>query len=394
MATHRSTIPEDIQELLELIRKGRLFALQEWIRAGRRLHASELDGEQVLEVAVETGFHSVIEQILQAGKWKPAWLVQALDTAINNRRSDIAELLLNHGAPLHNLGFQTICRTLNLSLMERFLRLGGNPSHDNAFARALTEIKARPLLRFYRQFRTEYPALDDQAALALSQAVQDGKVRWICLLIWAGADPFRLVPWNLQDAFPVPQEDSTTPASRAIWQDKPEVLKAIKLRPTPSQAINLLDDAAYRADSELIRTLLEAIPPSEINEPDRCSSRALEKLVQHGAYTSFWSRTVNQDQEANALKSIELFLDHGARWNPPREDLRYARRGLLEHDGRYIVQVLRLLLYTPDAANLEAFEELCRSQTLRAKIASADLPLARELQALRLAPNRAARSMQ
>lgn len=383
MGMHRSSMPEDIRELLELIRAGKLFALQEWIKAGKRLDAPEIEEGQVLQLAVETGFHSIVEHLLRAAKWKPTWLIQPLETALNNRRSDIAELFLNCGAPLQNLDFQTICRTLNFSLMESFLRIGGDPSRDNAFARALSEIKARPLLRFYRQFRAEYPTLDDQAALALSQAVQDEKIRWICLLIWAGADPFRPVPWNLGDAFPISQEESTTAASRAIWQNKPEVLKAMKLRPTPSQARDLLDDAVYRANVDLIRTLLNAIPLNEINDPDRCSSKALENLVRHGSYTSFWSHTVNQDQEASAIKAIELFLDHGARWNPPLEDLRYARRGLLEHDGRYIVQVLRLLLYTPNAVNVESFLELCRSQTLQAKIAATDHPLARELHGFR-----------
>jgi hypothetical protein len=57
----------------------------------------------------------------------------------------------------------------------------------------------------------------------------------------------------------------------------------------------------------------------------------------------------------------------------------------MRHEPRYIVQLLRLLLYTQNAANLESFLELCQSQTLKSKIATVDAPLIQELQALRKA---------
>jgi hypothetical protein len=67
-------------------------------------------------------------------------------------------------------------------------------------------MKARLLLRFYKSFRTEFPNLDDQAALALYDAVANEQVGWTALLAWAGADPFRPVPWNFEDAFPADPE--------------------------------------------------------------------------------------------------------------------------------------------------------------------------------------------
>ena len=67
----------------------------------------------------------------------------------------------------------------------------------------------------------------------------------------------------------------------------------------------------------------------------------------------------------------------------PQEIFPPSNAGPAGHDPRYIVQLLRLLLYTPDAANLESFLELCHSQTLKAKIATVDAPLIQELQALR-----------
>jgi hypothetical protein len=57
----------------------------------------------------------------------------------------------------------------------------------------------------------------------------------------------------------------------------------------------------------------------------------------------------------------------------------------MEHEPRYIVQLLRLLMYTPNAANTDSLIELCRSQTLLGKIAAVDLPLVQEIKQLRKA---------
>jgi len=115
-----------------------------------------------------------------------------------------------------------VCELLDLTMMERHLRAGTDPNKDNVFARVLCSAKARPLLGFYKQFREEFPALDDQAALALSEAVRNNQVRWTALLAWAGADPLRPVPYEIDDPFPVDPDSSTTAAEQAIWRLMPK----------------------------------------------------------------------------------------------------------------------------------------------------------------------------
>jgi 23S rRNA C2498 (ribose-2'-O)-methylase RlmM len=100
-------------------------------------------------------------------------------------------------------------------MMEQQLRAGTNPNDGNVFAQVLDSKKARPLLGFFRQFRAEFPALEDQAALALAEAVKHRQVRWVALLAWAGADPFRPVPNSLDETFPVDPDDCTTAAREA-----------------------------------------------------------------------------------------------------------------------------------------------------------------------------------
>src|SRR5580698_10625780 len=135
MARHRPNLPEDLSQVITLIRNGRLFALQEWIKAGNRLHAREILDEraQSLCIAVKTGFHSILEELLKADRWNISELTEALGWALDSRRFDLADLLIAQGAKISELDFEAVCRTLNFSLMERFLREGGDPSKGNAF---------------------------------------------------------------------------------------------------------------------------------------------------------------------------------------------------------------------------------------------------------------------
>lgn len=383
----RRALPADLKELLQLVHSGKLFALQDWIKAGKPLRCPE--GAKlnagVLSAAVETGFHSLVEELLRAGGWSPSDLGKALEIARSGRRFDIAELLNHHGARPKPSDFQTSCDKLDLFMMAHHLRAGTDPNRDNIFAQALSYMKARPLLGFYRQYRAEFPALEDQASLALAEAVKNDQARWTALLAWAGADPFRSVPNDLSGIFPVDAEDCTTAANEAIWRNNPEILKALHLKPTPAQAIAHLSTAGYHDNFEVFRTFLAVIPRDQINNPPRASCDALERMVSRWASRNLHTNARDAKGDDENLKCVELLLDAGARWNPPPEDLRHARRNILQHDSRYIVQLLRLLLYTPNAVNIPSFLELCHSQSIRAKIIAADMPLARELQDLRKA---------
>jgi len=95
------------------------------------------------------------------------------------------------------------------------------------------------------------------------------------------------------------------------------------------------------------------------------------------------STDTETNEETETLQCIEMLLDAGAKWLPPAEELRYIRRALLKHDARYIVQVVRLLLYTPGAVDVPQFLEFCRSQSLASQIAVGDTHLHQELEDLR-----------
>jgi len=262
---------------------------------------------------------------------------------------------------------------------------GFNPNRENDFARVLSEVKAKPLIGFYKNHRAEYPVLDDQATIALRIAVGNNQVRGAALLVWAGADPFRLAPDNLDEFFPFDPEKHSwgTAAEDAVWRADPQMLKVLHLNPTPAQAVALLKATTYKHNVPLFRTFLANVPREQINHTGRNSCEALENLVGSSPDENIITRAPNEEGNAEKLKCIELLLDAGACWNPPAEELKGDRRYLLRHDAKYIVQLIRLLLYTPNAADTSNVLELCRSQSLINKIASADAALVTELKELR-----------
>ena len=190
------------------------------------------------------------------------------------------------------------------------------------------------------------------------------------------------MPCDLSGTFPV-DPDRTTAAREATWRNNPDILKVLRLNPTPEQAVALLKETAYRANTTLFKSLLPKVHPGVINDTRRGGSGALESLLRRYHDSSPWNTGTPTKEEEDTLKCLETLLDAGARWRPDDAELRYTRRALLKHDGRYIVQVVRLLLYTPDAVEVPQFLEFCRSQSLASQVAVANPHLHEEMKALR-----------
>ncbi len=377
-------IPSDIAQALALVREGRLFALQHWIAEGKRVRADEFnDGRYCcLHHACERGFHSIVEVLLKAGGWSQDEKDTALTGAMHASRLDLAELLLAHGAQVTAIDFEDLCRTMNVELMTRFLEAGVDPAAGNAFARALDDAKARPLLRFYRDSVGKYPSLKGQISLALAQAVQEKKTRWAALLAWAGADPFMTVPDELYGEWEFGEYGGRVAAEMACCSGEPELVKVLKLRPDPETLQELLSRVLWHPSPEIVRILIKKVPASDLNLGARQSCKAVEAFVERRAW-SFGYPNMSQTQQDDAVGDcLEILLDAGARWNPDPERLGSSRRDLIRNSSRYVVRIIRLLLYVPGAADRALIAELCRTPVVLRKIYESDKVLGKEIDEL------------
>lgn len=370
------------RKLIGFIRSGYIFKLQEELRNCVQSNITGINWTELLRAAIDVEFHDMVQVVLEMRTWTQDELEHALDRAVWNRRLDIAELVISKGATLNRMEIHDICHTMDAELIRSYLRRGVDPTWENGFARALNSSKAKSLLGIYRSLRDEFPVLDAQAALALSNAVNEKNIRWTSLLRWAGADPFLPVPWGLDGDWG-DEESMTTAADRACWDGYEEVFKVLKLQPTPEQACELLHHASWNPNLFAVRYLLPFIPREKINDTGRGSSRALEEAIRQEHRDYGFESSKKPEREQKTLECVEALLDHGARWNPDDDHLRWTRRGLGAHDGKYVVRIVRLLLYTAGACEPVRIWELCRTDKLRLGISSADRALWNELTALK-----------
>ena len=383
MKKERPKAPDDITQLLKLVRNGQLFTVQQWIADGKRVRFDGNDRSSFcpLYQAVDAGFHSMVEVLLRMDRWNQEELDAALEHAMSNGRLDMVDLLLERGASPQAIDFADVCRSMNNELMLRFLKIGVDPAKENAFARALDDTKARPLLGFYRSHVQDYPTLHPQISLALAEAVKEEKVRWVALLRWAGADPFMDVPESIYDAWDFGEYGGRKAADIVCWSKKPDLLKVLKLRPTQEQAQELLRRASWTPSANFLKELLRVIPREYINNAVNGSCEAVEYCVSHRPL-HFNSSYSSESEDGERAGCLEVLLDAGARWNPPTKEIDSIRRSLMKNTPRYLVRVIRLLLYTPNAAELNLIAELCRTSTIRRTIAEADRLLGKDLDKL------------
>ena len=98
---------DDAKELLNLCRAGRLYEIEKWIAAGKSLEIPSQKYESLLQVAVSTGFHSLIELIAKNENNQPSKNA-ALADAVSLRRLDFVQLLVENGAEVKSVSFADV----------------------------------------------------------------------------------------------------------------------------------------------------------------------------------------------------------------------------------------------------------------------------------------------
>src|SRR5579871_4403149 len=95
--------PQEIKPFIELCKAGRLFEVQEWIRAGKPVNPPPHSGKgsaprAPLDVAIEQGFHSLVQVLLEGGAaFENGVYSGPMSRALRMRRFDLVRLLVEHG---------------------------------------------------------------------------------------------------------------------------------------------------------------------------------------------------------------------------------------------------------------------------------------------------------
>jgi hypothetical protein len=108
-------------------------------------------------------------------------------------KPEVVELAISHGAEITSVPFLDVLLTADRGLVVSFIERGADPIADHPFARAFHQLRAKTTIGSYLDCRRIRPdlaeGLQQQADMALRQFAQEGNLKWVSLLMWAGADP-------------------------------------------------------------------------------------------------------------------------------------------------------------------------------------------------------------
>ena len=326
----RPPLPDDIKQLMALVRRGRLFDVQKWIAEGKRAVPPKPYWFSPLRLAVDIGFHSMVEVLLQAGVEQEE-KDYMLNRAVWDGNLDLIQLLVDYGADLHSVDFEDACRTGNPEIMRFFLDRGIDAVTHQPFAHALCNPK-RPLLGIFMRYREKMPNLKHQVNLALRYHAQEGNLKWVCLLLWAGGDPHV----RLQDIGTEPDDETDTSAlEEAVRNKHHEIVEKIGIDPKQVGLNRLLEKACSACDGVLIEKLLAL--GANPNGSDG-SYPPMERLI----FNLKWEmRPFSESQVHEGLEAILRLADSGGRWKPKEKyEVNGFRRGLYHLEPRLIERLI------------------------------------------------------
>ena len=307
----REKLPDDLKELCSLCRAGKLFAVQQWIRDGRRYGMPSGNfATSPIRTAIESGFHSLVEVLLQEGAVDQEEKNDALVRVIDNRNFDLVQLLAKYGADPRTVNFDTILWSRHPQIMRWFVADGLDLECDcYPIARAFRD-KHREFLGVYMSVRDTVLTARRQATMALRYHAADGNLKWVSLLLWAGADPRLRVP--RMDDSDIDEEDLETALVAAVRRGQFDVVKKIGVDPARDDVTALINEYYFWPNPQLLEFLIKL--GADVRKA------AGEDNAMRWAFSSFeWSLdSLFRDYSRTdaALSCIEILAANGARWHP------------------------------------------------------------------------------
>ena len=360
--------------LLALCRAGKLYGIERWIASGKSICTPPSIKRTPLLTAIDTGFHSLVE-LLARNEPRQEQKDRALVEAVKGKRLDMVQVLVENGARIQAVSLEDVLLTWDRELMQFFLDRGADPVTDNPFMIAF-QNKVQRALRPFVDYKKAHPevadALQAQADRALRHFAGQADMKWISLLMWAGANPRGLGP-DLDDRYADDPECHTTALREACSKGSPDALKKLKPDPHLDNLSDLLQAAALSDSKELIDYLLHL--GAQPNDKPNGGSSALDRCLWHLPWEDRNTFTSKQLASKYALAGgfarIERLLEAGAQWRPsdPDDGMKSVRQMLCKCEPAVTVTLMKLFAKYK-AAPEDLLEELLDTPRMRGHLST------------------------
>ncbi len=368
---------EEGKTLLSLCRSGRLYEVEKWIAAGKSLRVPPECRRSPLRVALENGFHSLID--LLARHVDQETKDAALRQAVGEAKVDFVEVLLAQGANLKSVPFHEVLFSWNPKLIRLFLAGGADPISGAPFAHAFA-AKIRTAIGIFLEQKRAHPELaeqfEEQVDRALRHFCEKGDLKWVSLMLWAGANPRAKGP-TLDEKWADDPESFITALEAACYAQDVAVLKRLKPDPQRDDLASLLRSCAGIAREDTVKYLLEL--GANPNDRTDGGSTALNSCLTHFSWESFNLYRQQKPRYAvhRTLACIKALVEHGAQWKPEgKRDMNWVRRALLECEPSVTIDVVQLLRRN-NACSEETIRGLILAPTMKTHLASQQWHLSR-----------------
>lgn len=382
----RASTFEELVPLVDLCRAGKLFEVQTWVGKGKPInpptgHYRGNRKKVAIEYAIDAGFHSLVKVLLDAGtELGPVDGYCPMGMALEKRRLDIVELLVEHGYDPTTVNARTVLATWDPAIMEFFVSAGCDFDEGKPLAWALCN-RIRTSLPLVNKYRDKFPTFEEQVNIALRHHCKEGNAKWVSLMLWAGGDP--LSPGEEDPDRELDLEDGGLSAlGFAALYNHYDLFEMKAIKPYLNQpgTAEILDYVIGPSSTSVLASILKRGLDPNNNERGGCSGiqRCVERFCQYGGYsrygfdyhrTSFGeSETKNRDLDSERsrefMKMIYLLSEAGGKWRPDESDIKSARQSLTKMKPEYTVEFISLMARF-QAAKRQDVEALIRTPTIK-----------------------------
>jgi len=358
--------------VLRLCHEGRLYELEQWLAAGKSIVMPADYKKSPLRIAVQSGFHSLIELLLKC-ETNQAAKDAVLIEACRERQVGAVELALQYGADPRAVTFLDALLAWDRRIVALLLERGADVVAGYPFARAF-QMHIRTALGSYLDCKRQRPELADQlqqqADMALRQACAEGNRKWVSLLLWVGANP-RVKGLAVEDVddpdIAGDPESQRSALQEACSSGHVEIVKRMKPDPASDDLAELLKAASTFAKREVIAYLLTlgANPNDKPNDGSSALDECLKYLHWEDSYHFHPQRVVPASNLTKSRATVRLLVESGAKWRPDANTIADVLRGLYHIDPEVITEFVERLRFH-QACDEDVIHKLLRTPKMQA----------------------------